>query len=119
MIRNKDCYHSIKYKIGIILISNLSLSGIALWLIWNAYAYNDPLEFTNAPYFSAAAQALEGSNRVFLYLQPWNVVLLYGITAFAMYGPVLLVTALQGYRVHKHLGRAEERRRRRNSYFFW
>jgi hypothetical protein len=117
-IRNKDCYHSRKYKIGIILVSTLSLSGIALWLIWNAYAYNDPLEFTNAPYFSAAAQALEGPNRVFLYLQPWNVILLYGITTFAMYGPVLLVTALLGYRVHEHLGRAEERRRRRHLYLF-
>jgi hypothetical protein len=117
-IRNKDCYHSRKYKIGITLVSTLSLSGIALWLIWNAYAYNDPLEFTNAPYFSAAAQALEGPNRVFLYLQPWNVILLYGITTFAMYGPVLLVTALLGYRVHKHLGRAEERRRRRHLYLF-
>jgi hypothetical protein len=117
-IRNKHCYHSRKYKIGIILVSTLSLSGIALWLIWNAYAYNDPLEFTNAPYFSAAAQALEGPNRVFLYLQPWNVILVYGITTFAMYGPVLLATALLGYRVHKHLGRAEERRRRRNLYLF-
>ncbi len=117
-IRNKDCYHSRKYKIGIILVSTLSLSGIALWLIWNAHAYNDPLEFTNAPYFSAAAQALEGPNRVFLYLQPWNVILLYGITTFAMYGPVLLVTALLGYRVHKHLGEAEERRRRRHLYLF-
>ncbi|HYY67566.1 MAG TPA: hypothetical protein VE572_04395, partial [Nitrososphaeraceae archaeon] len=116
--RNKDCYHSRKYKIGIILISTLSLSGTALWLTWNAYAYNDPLEFTNAPYFSAAAQALEGPNRVFLYLKPWNVILVYGITAFAVYGPVLLVTALLGYRVHKHLGRAEERRRRRNLYSF-
>ena len=118
VIKNKDCYYSRKYKIGIILVSTLSLSGIALWLIWNAYAYNDPLEFTNAPYFSAAAQALEGPNRVFLYLQPWNVVLLYGIATFAMYGPVLLVTALLGYRVHKHLGKADERRRRRNLYLF-
>jgi hypothetical protein len=118
VIRKKDYYHSRKYKIGVILVSTLSFSGIALWLIWNAYAYNDPLEFANAPYFSAASQALERPNRAFLYLQPWNVVSLYGITAFAIYGPVLLVTAVLGYLLHRYLGKSEERRKRRNLYLF-
>lgn len=117
-IRKKDYYHSRKYKIGIILVATLSSSGIVLWLIWNAYAYNDPLEFANAPYFSAAAQALESPNRAYLYLQPWNVVSLYGVTAFAIYGPVLLVTALLGYLFHRHLGKSDERRKRRNLYLF-
>ena len=117
-IRKKDYHHSIKYKIGIILVSTLSFSGIALWLIWNAFAYNDPLEFANAPYFSAAAQAFESPNRAFLYLQPWNVASLYGVTAFAIYGPVLLVTALLGYLFHRCLGKTDERRKRRNLYLF-
>jgi hypothetical protein len=118
VIRKKDYYHSRKHKIGIILVSSLSFSGIALWLIWNAYAYNDPLEFANAPYFSAAAQALQGPNRVFLYFQPWNVVSLYSITAFAVYGPVLLVTALLGYLLHRYLGESDERRKRKSLYLF-
>jgi hypothetical protein len=117
-IRKKDYHHSRKYKIRIILVSTLSFSGIALWLIWNAFAYNDPLEFANAPYFSAAAQALESPNRAFLYLQPWNVASLYGVTALAIYGPVLLVTALLGYLFHRCLGKTDERRKRRNLYLF-
>ena len=116
--RKNDYYHSRKYKIGIILVSTLSFSGIVLWLIWNAYAYNDPLEFANAPYFSAAAQALESPNRAFLYLQPWNVASLYSLTALAIYGPVLLATALLGYLFHRHLGKNNERRKRRNLYLF-
>ena len=117
-VRKKRYYNSKKYKLGIILVSTLSFSGISLWLIWNAYAYNDPLEFLNAPYFSAAAQALERPNRAFLYLQPWNVVSLYGITALAIYGPVLLVAAVIGYLFHRYLGQSEERKKRRNLYLF-
>ena len=117
-VKRQRYYHSRKYRLGIILVSILSFSGIALWLIWNVYAYNDPLEFTNAPYFSAAAQALERPDRAFLYLQPWNVLSLYGITALAIYGPILLATAVIGYLFHRHLGKTEERRKRRNLYLF-
>ena len=117
-IRTQPYYHSKKYKLGIILTSTFSFSGIALWLIWNAYAYNDPLEFTNAPYFSAAAQALEGANREFLYLQPWNVASLYGITALAIFGPILLAAAVIGYLFHRYLGKIQEREKRRNLYLF-
>jgi hypothetical protein len=105
-------------KIGIILISILSLSGIALWLIWNAYAYGDPLEFANAPYFSAASHAFGGTIRATLYLQPWNVASIFSITAFAMYGPVLLIAAMIGYYLHRHFGKSEDRRKRRNLYLF-
>jgi hypothetical protein len=117
-IRKQRYYHSKKYKLKIILVSTLSFSGIALWLIWNGYAYNDPLEFANAPYFSAAAQALEGGNRAFLYLQPWNAVSLYGITVLAVYGPVLLAAAVIGYLFHRYLGKSQERKKRRNMYLF-
>lgn len=118
IIKNQDHNHGRKYKIGIISVSALSFFGIVLWLIWNAFAYNDPLEFANASYFSAVAQALEGPNRAFLNLQPWNVVSLYGLTAFAIYGPVLLITAFIGYLFHKYLGRNDERKKRRNLYLF-
>jgi hypothetical protein len=117
-IRTQRHYQSKKYKLRIILVSTLSFSGIVLWLIWNGYAYNDPLEFTNAPYFSAAAQALEGANRQFLYLQPWNVASLYGITALAVYGPLLLVAAVLGYLFHRYLGKNGERKKRSNLYLF-
>jgi hypothetical protein len=118
-IRKRDYNHSRKYKCGIILVSFLSFSGIALWVIWNAYEYNDPLEFANAPYFSAASQARERPElRSSLYLQPWNVASLYGLTAFAIFGPVLLATAVLGYLFHRYLGSREERRKRRNLYLF-
>ena len=84
----KRYYYTWKYKVKVILISTLSFSGIILWLAWNAYAYNDPLEFANSPYFSSAAQIRipTGSSgteliRDFLFLQPWNVTSLYSLTA--------------------------------------
>src|SRR6266487_4029287 len=97
-------YHTIRYKIGIILLSTLSFTGIALWLVWNAYEYGDPLRFANAPYFSAASQAVERSNRASLYLQPWNVVSVYTITSVAVYGPVLAAAAVLGYIFHRYYG---------------
>ena len=67
LIRKQNHIHDRNYKIGTILVSALSFTGIALWLIWNAYAYNDPLEFANATHFSAAAQAMAGPNRACSY----------------------------------------------------
>jgi hypothetical protein len=118
VVIRKHYYHSKRYKIAVILASMLSFSGISLWLIWNTYAYGDPLEFANAPYFSAASQALERPNRDFLYLQPWNVTSLYSLTAFAVYGPILLATAVLGYLFHRYFGKTEEIRKRRNLYLF-
>ncbi|HZD83690.1 MAG TPA: hypothetical protein VE076_12520, partial [Nitrososphaeraceae archaeon] len=101
-IRKKHTYG--KEKIIPILISLISFTGIALWLIWNAYQYGDALEFARAPYFSASSQAIERSNRADLYLQPWNVLSVYSITALAVYGPLLLVVSFFGYLFHKHFG---------------
>jgi len=98
-----------KQKINAILISVLSFSGIAFWLIWNMNVYGDPLEFAHAQYYSAASQALERTNREMLLLQPLNVATIYGSTAVAMYGPVLLVTAILGYIYHKRLKGKKER----------
>ena len=111
-------YHRVRYKIGVILLSTLSFSGIILWLAWNAYEYGDPLRFANAPFFSAASQAVERSNRASLYLQPWNAVSLYVITSVAVYGPVLIGAAVLGYIFHRYSGTSEERKKRRNLFLF-
>lgn len=114
--RNRHHHYSVKYKASMILISVLSFSGIAIWLIYNAYYYGDPLKFLNAPYWSAASQAIIGVNRSNLYLQPLNVASIYTITALAMYGPTLLLiasVAIVGYIFHTHFGikiAAEEKR---------
>ena len=98
-----------KQKINAILISVLSFSGIAFWLIWNMNVYGDPLEFAHAQYYSAASQALERTNREMLLLQPLNVATIYGFTAVTMYGPVLLATAILGYIYHRRLKEKKER----------
>jgi hypothetical protein len=119
----KRYYYTSKYKVEVILISTLSFSGIILWLAWNAYAYNDPLEFANSPYFSATSHALEttgktNANRDFLFLQPWNVASLYSLNAYVIFGPVLLASAILGYLLHRISGKDEERKRRRNLFLF-
>lgn len=88
------------YKIDTILVSLLSLSGIVIWLSWNAYQYGNPLEFANMEYYSAASQALTRPIRDVLFLQPLNVVSIYGVTASAMYGPAVLAAAMLGYIFH-------------------
>lgn len=83
--------------VPVVTAAALSIFGIALWLGWNTYNYGDPLEFANAQHYSAAAQATERPVRGALYLQPLNVLGVYGITALVVYGPVLLVTGALGY----------------------
>ena len=104
-----------KQKTYAIMISTISFAGIAIWIAWNAYQYNDPLEFANAQYYSAASQALLRTNRENLFLQPMNVGSIYAITALAIYGPFLLVAALVGYIDHR---RFEGRKERRKLYIF-
>ena len=118
IIRKHNHNHDRNYKIKTILVSALSFTGIVLWLIWNAYAYDDPLEFANATHFSADAQSMAGPNRAALILQPWNVISLYGLTAYAIYGPILLSTAFCGYLFHKYIVRNGEGKKRRNLYLF-
>jgi hypothetical protein len=118
IIRKHNHNHDRNYKIKTILASALSFIGIVLWLIWNGYAYDDPLEFANATHFSAAAQSMVGPNRAALILQPWNVVSLYGLMAYAIYGPILLCTAFCGYLFHKYIVRNGEGKKRRNLYLF-
>ena len=104
-----------KQKTYAIMISTISFAGIAIWIAWNAYQYNDPLEFANAEYYSAASQALLRTNRENLFLQPMNVGSIYTITALAIYGPFLLVAAIVGYMDHR---RFEGRKERGKLYIF-
>jgi hypothetical protein len=85
---------------GLICIA-LSFSGIILWISYNWIYFNSPLEFLFSPYYSAAAQAREGQNRGFLFLQPLNVSSIYGINALVFFGPVTIVGAIFGYIIHR------------------
>jgi len=76
--------------------SIISFSGIIFWLVWNTYSYGDPLQFANDKVYSAAAQALHG-NRSFFYLQPLNVLSVYGTTLLYTFGPLILIAALFGF----------------------
>lgn len=96
MIRSKSQSPN-KQKIFAILASVLSLSNIVFWLVWNQYHYGDALEFSNAQYYSASWYAQNRPFREILFLQPANVLSIYGVTAFAMYGPLLLGAGILGY----------------------
>jgi hypothetical protein len=85
-----------------VLVSLLSLSGMVLWLVYNAANYGDPLEFANLEYYSAASQALNRPFRESLFLQPANVFGIYGATAAIVYGPVLL-SGLLGFILHSRI----------------
>jgi 4-amino-4-deoxy-L-arabinose transferase-like glycosyltransferase len=82
-------------------IAILSLSSIVFWLTWNQYHYGDPFEFSNAEYYSASWYAENRPFRELLFLQPTNVLSVYGVTALTMYGPVLLAAGAVGYHVFR------------------
>jgi hypothetical protein len=102
-------------KVFGILLALASLSGIVFWVGYNAIQYGNPLEFANAQYYSASSQALNRDIRQTLFLQPANVMSVYGITAYTMYGPILLSAALVGYILHR---RTEGHNKRRMLYVF-
>lgn len=80
-----------------VLASFLSMSSIVFWLAWNQYHYGDAFEFSNAQYYSASWYAQHRPFRELLFLQPANVLSVYGVTALAMYGPLLLGAGAIGY----------------------
>ena len=89
-----------KYKLATILVSLIAFSGILFWLTWNQYYYDDPLEFWNSEFYSAASQSVERSYRDFLYLQPLNDITIYGMAATMISGPILLSMAAIGFIFH-------------------
>lgn len=96
--------------LGATAIVVISLSGVIFWLAFNEVKYGDPLEFANAQYYSAASQALERPVRESLFLQPYNVISVYGITAIMTYGPVLLAAAAVAYLMHRRTKGTSETR---------
>ena len=89
--------HVRKHKLGAILILLIAFSGIMFWLGWNQYYYGDPLEFANSQFYSASSQAAERPYRDFLYLQPLNVITIYGMALAMISGPILLSMAVIGF----------------------
>jgi hypothetical protein len=95
--------------IGLFLSTALSFSGIILWISYNWIYYNGPFEFLVSPYYSAAAQALGGQNREYLFLQPLSAASIYGVTALFFFGPVIIAGAAFGYIVHRKLAALKEK----------
>ena len=89
-----------KKTIIVILISLVSFSGIIFWVGWNQVIYDNPFEFANAQFYAASSQAVERPYRDFLYLQPQNVLYIYGAAATMISGPILLFFAAAGYFSH-------------------
>lgn len=86
-------------KISMILISMVSLAGIIFWMGWNQIIYQNPFEFASAQFYAASSQAVERPYRDFLYLQPHNVLYIYGAAAAMIAGPILAFAA-GGYYVY-------------------
>ncbi|MEX0656068.1 MAG: glycosyltransferase family 39 protein [Nitrosopumilaceae archaeon] len=89
--------HIKKHKLSAILISLIAFSGMIFWLGWNQYSYDDPLEFANSQFYSASSQAAERTYRDYLYLQPLNVITIYGMALGMIAGPILLSIAVIGF----------------------
>ncbi len=87
-------------RILLILISLISFTGILFWAGWNQIVYTNPFEFANAQFYAASSQAVERPYRDFLYLQPHNVLYIYGAAAAMISGPILLLFAAGGYFSH-------------------
>ena len=86
-------------KIALIFVSMISFAGIVLWTGWNQIIYQNPLEFATAQFYAASSQAIERPYRDFLYLQPHNVLYIYGAAAGMIAGPILAFAAC-GYFLH-------------------
>jgi hypothetical protein len=90
-----------RQKVLAIALAGLSWTSIFFWLGWNYYHYGDPLEFSNTEYYSASWYAENRPFREILFLQPANVLSVYGVTAITMYGPVILAAGAVGYYVFR------------------
>lgn len=102
-IKNAKRYNQKQKSFAIIIIvaSLISLSSITFWLAWNQYHYGNPLEFSSTKYYSASWYAENRPFRELLFLKPANVLSVYGVTAFVVYGPFLLGAGAIGYYIFK------------------
>jgi len=85
-----------KHILTVFIFSIILFSGSIFWLTWNTYSFGDPLVFSNNKIYSAAGQALQGDSR-FLYLQPFNIISVYGTTLLYTFVPIVLIAALLGF----------------------
>jgi hypothetical protein len=74
----------------------LSFVGMALWLVWHAAHFGDPLHFAHAEHYSAAWQAKHRAVRDTYYLRPWESLGIYRVTMVAVFGRALLIVAALG-----------------------
>ncbi len=96
--KSQTTLRPITFLISLLIAS----SGILSWLLYNYYIYGDALEFANTQYYSATWQALHREYREELFLQPLNVISVYGINAAVFYGP-LLAYALISSLLKRHM----------------
>jgi len=99
-----------RQKVCTVLVSLISFSCIAIWVIYNFLNYGNPFEFADAQFYSAASQAANRPYREMLFMQPLNVASVYGTAAAVIYGPVLLVTAALGIILHNQLKENREKK---------
>ena len=86
-------------KFWIVLAGLVSFSGIIFWIGLNYVIFQNLLEFATDQFYSASSQAVERPYRDSLYLQPHNVIYIYGMAAMMILGPIL-VFAVGGYFAH-------------------
>jgi len=80
-----------------ILLCLVSFSGILFWVGFNQAYYGNPLEFADSQFYSASSQTAERPYRDFLYLQPTNVLTIYGMAATMISSPILLGLSAIGF----------------------
>ncbi len=79
---------------NILLFSTLGGFGIALWFLWCAIIFNDPLYFQHGPFSSELQQqGLAFAGRLYTQHNLWQSLRFYTITSAQTVGPILLVLA--------------------------
>jgi hypothetical protein len=89
-LMNRDGRNNYGYK-DILHSMIIASTGVVIWLVYNHHFYGDMLEFVDAVYYSASWQAMHREVRDMLFMQPLNVIRVYGITAYVFYAPLLIV----------------------------
>ncbi len=104
VVRNKRRSNGNELSLLPIILSLLSTSGIAIWLAWNYSIYGDPLEFSDAEYYSAAWYAIHNQYHERYFMDPLNVMVVYMYNTVRLYGPLLL-TGIVGYLIYHRVMR--------------
>jgi cellulose synthase/poly-beta-1,6-N-acetylglucosamine synthase-like glycosyltransferase len=82
---------------NVLLFGTLGGLGIALWLLWCALIFNDPLYFQHGPYSSQLLQTgLIVKNRFQPYHDLWQSVRYFTLASIETLGPILFALAVLG-----------------------